>query len=380
MLKAYKYRLFPTKEQEEKLNQQFGCVRYIYNWGLDTKIKEYETTKKTLSCFALMKQLTEMKEKHEWLKESDSQVLQASLRNLDNAFTAFFRKQNRFPKFKSKHNKQSCIYPQRVRINFDEQEVYLPKIGVVKIPKDRQFEGKIKSVSVSKTYTNKYFASMLVDDGLAFPVKKLITEKGTIGVDMGLKHFATISNGEKVDNPKFLVSSQKRLAVKQKQLSRKKRGGVKRQKAKFLVARVHEGITNQRSDFLHKLSRRLISENQAVAIEDLNINGMLKNHCLAKGISDVSWGLFFQYLNYKADWYGKTILKIGRFEPSSKICNNCGWVNKSLSLADRQWECQNCKTILDRDINASINIKKFALLGLQDSEPRINKLALSGQQ
>jgi len=380
MLKAYKYRLFPTKEQEEKLNQQFGCVRYIYNWGLDTKIKEYETTKKTLSCFALMKQLTEMKEKHEWLKESDSQVLQASLRNLDNAFTAFFRKQNRFPKFKSKHNKQSCIYPQRVRINFDEQEVYLPKIGVVKIPKDRQFEGKIKSVSVSKTYTNKYFASMLVDDGLAFPVKKPITEKGTIGVDMGLKHFATISNGEKVDNPKFLVSSQKRLAVKQKQLSRKKRGGVKRQKAKFLVARVHEGITNQRSDFLHKLSRRLISENQAVAIEDLNINGMLKNHCLAKGISDVSWGLFFQYLNYKADWYGKTILKIGRFEPSSKICNNCGWVNKSLSLADRQWECQNCKTILDRDINASINIKKFALLGLQDSEPRINKLALSGQQ
>jgi len=380
MLKAYKYRIFPSTEQQEKLSQQFGCVRHVYNFGLDMKIKEYETTKKTLSCFDLTKKLTELKKEKDWLREADSQVLQMSLRNLDNAFTAFFRKQNRFPKFKSKHNSnQSCTYPQRVKIDFDKSEMYLPKIGMVPMPKDRKYDGKTKSVTVSRTATNKYFASVLVDDGLEMPVKEKITESGTVGVDVGLKHFVTISNGEKIDNPRYFVNSQKRLAVKQRQLSRKMKGGVKRQQAKLEVAKVHEKITNQRSDFLHKISRRLISENQAVAVEDLNIAGMVKNHCLAKGISDVSWGLFFQYLNYKADWYGKTVLKIGRFEPSSKICNVCGETNHKLTLADREWKCV-CETIHDRDINASLNIKKFALLGLKDIEPRINKLALSGVQ
>lgn len=323
--------------------------------------------------------MTQKKKELEWLSEADSQALQMSLRHLDNAFTAFFRKQNRFPKFKNKYSKQSMTYPQRVKVNFDKHEIYLPKIGWIEIPKDRTFEGKIKSVTVGKTVTGKYFASVLVDDGKNLPIKEQITGEGTIGIDVGLKHFATFSTGEKIDNPKYLINSQKRLAVKQKQLSRKKKGGVKRQKAKFLVANIYEKVTNKRLDFLHKLSRRLVSENQAVALEDLNVKGMLKNHCLAKGISDVSWGLFFQYLNYKADWYGKTILKIGRFEASSKICNSCGWVNKNLSLADRQWTCK-CGITHDRDINASLNIKKFALLGLKDSEPRINKLALSGSQ
>lgn len=379
MLKAYKYRLFPAEEQKDTLNRQFGCVRYIFNWGLSAKIKEYETTKKTLSCFDLINTMTKLKKEYEWLREADSQVLQMSLRHLDNAFTAFFRKQNRFPKFKNKYAKQSCTYPQRVRVDFEKLEMYLPKIGIVSMPKDRKFEGKIKSVTVSKTTTDKYFASVLVDNGLELPTKEKITEQGTVGIDVGLKHFATISNGEKIDNPKYYLSSQKRLAVKQRQFSKKKKGGIKRQKAKLLVAQVHEKITNQRSDFLHKISRRLISENQAVGTEDLNIGGMLKNHCLAKGINDVSWGLFFQYLNYKSDWYGKTVIKIGRFEASSKICNICGETNNDLTLADREWECV-CGIVHDRDKNAALNIKKFALLGLRDSEPRINKLALSGVQ
>lgn len=376
MLKAYKYRVFPKEEQKELLAKQFGCVRFVYNWGLDRKIKEYETTKKTLSCFDLTNELTKKKQELEWLQEADSQVLQMSLRNLDNAFTAFFRKQNKFPKFKNKFAKQSAIYPQRVKIDFENLRMYLPKIGFVVMPKDRIFKGQIKSVCVSKTITNKYFASVLVENGVEIPSKMQITEERTIGIDVGLKHFLTTSNSEKIDNPKYLKHAEIKLKIKQRQLAKKKKGGTNRQKCKLELAKIHEKITNQRSDFLHKLSRRLISENQAVAIENLNINGMIKNHCLAKGINDVSWGLFFQYLNYKADWYGKTVLKIGRFEPSSKICSNCGEVNKELKLADREWICI-CGVTHDRDVNASINIKKFAILGLKDIEPRVNNISLS---
>lgn len=379
MLKSFKYRIFPTQAQEELLNKQFGSVRFVYNWGLDSKVKEYETTKKTLSCFDLIKELTRKKNEFEWLREADSQVLQMALRNLDNAFTRFFRKQNGFPKFKNRYSKQTMTYPQRVKIDFENSKAYLPKIGWVIMPKDRTFEGKIKSVCISRTITNKHFASVLVDDGKEFPKKVTITKKGVIGVDVGLKHFATMSNGDKIDNSKFFINSQKRLAVKQRQLSRKMKGSMKRQEAKLSIAKIYEKIANQRSDFIHKLSQRLISENQAIAIEDLNINGMLKNHCLSKGINDVSWGMFFKFLGYKADWYGKTILKIGRFEPSSKICSSCGEINMKLTLIDRSWTCK-CGITHDRDINASLNIKKFAMLGLQDSEPRINKFALSGQQ
>lgn len=380
MLKAYKYRLFPTQNQKEILAKQFGCVRFIFNFGLAIKIKEYETTKRTISCFDLMKQVTKKKQELEWLKEADSQILQSALRNLDNAFTSFFRKQNRFPKFKNKLARQSIIYPQRVKVDFNSKKIYLPKVGWVIIPEDRKFEGKIKSVCVSKTTTDKYFASILVDDGKPLPDKVKITEDGTIGIDVGLKHFITFSTGEKIDNPKYLINAEKRLKVKQRQLSRKKKGSNKRLKSKLELALAYEKVVNKRSDFLHKISTRLISENQAVAIEDLNINGMLKNHCLSKGISDVAWGKFFNFLGYKADWYGKNRLTIGRFDPSSKICNACGTVNNDLKLSDREWTCKACKVIHDRDVNAGINIKKFALLGVKDITPRINKSALSGQQ
>jgi putative transposase len=377
MLKAYKYRIYPTQEQSEQLSQQFGNARYVFNWGLAEKIKEYQENKKTISCFSLMNRLPKMKKEIEWLKLSDAQVLQQSLRRLDNAFTSFFRKQNKFPHFKTKRDKQSMTYPQRVKI--EEERIYLPKIGWMVKPEKRDFEGKIKNVTVSMTTTNKYFASVLVENGVELPKKQKITEQRTIGIDVGLTHFLTTSKSEKIENPRYLKNALIRLKVKQKQFSRKKKGSIKRNKARLNVALIHEKVVNKRSDFVHKLSKRLISENQAIAIEDLFISGMIKNHSLAFSISDVAWREFFDCLSYKADWYGKTILKIGRFEASSKICNKCGFVNNKLTLSDRTWKCK-CGIEHDRDINASINIKKFALLGLQDSEPRINKIALSGQQ
>ena len=380
MLKAYKYRLFPIREQKEILAKQFGCARFVYNWGLAEKIKAYTTSKKTLSCFDLTNQLTKKKKEpeFEWLQETYAQVLQMSLRNLDNAFTAFFRKQNRFPKFKHKNSKQSTSYPQGIKVDFDNQTIRIPKVGWVTIVIDRKFEGKIKTVTVSKTVTDKYFANILVEDDKPLPDKVNVTEEGTVGVDVGLKDFAILSTGEKIPNPKYLRNAEIRLAVKQRQLSRKKKGSNKRIKAKKDVALVYEKISNQRSDFIHKISSKLISENQAVVIEDLNISGMLKNHCLAKGISDVAWSKLFGFLAYKSDWYGKTLIQIGRFSLSSKICNICGEVNHNLKLSDREWVCSECKTKHDRDINAAINIKKFGLLGGKVISTRINKATLSG--
>jgi len=380
MLKAFKYRLYPNQEQQEIFAKHFGCTRFVYNWGLDLKTKEYIATKKTLSYFDLANKLAEKKKEpeFEWLQEANAQSLQMSLRGLDNAFTSFFRKQNRFPKFKHKNSRQSIAYPQNIKVDFEDQKIRIPKVGWAKIIIDRTFEGKIKTVTVSKTPTDKYFVSILVEDGNPLPDKVKITEDGTVGVDVGLRDFAILSTGEKIPNPKYLKNAEIRLAVKQRQLSKKKKGSNKRIKAKKQVALAYEKVSNRRSDFLHKISSKLISENQAVVIEDLNISGMLKNHCLAKGISDVAWGKLFAFLTYKSDWYGKNLIKIGRFEPSSKICNVCGEVNHKLKLSDRMWICLECGTEHDRDVNAAINIKHFGLLGGKVISPSLNKLTLSG--
>ncbi len=362
MLKAYKYRMYPNQQQIELLDKHFGCVRFVYNWGLEQKIKAYQAEKKTLSCFDLTKQLAvSLKIIYPWLAEVNAQSLQMSLRNLDNAFTKFFKKQNRFPKFKSKRTKQSFQCPQRCSFDFTDNKLSIPKLKGIKIKFDRQFEGKIKTVTISKTCTDKYFASILVDDGKELPIPIIPEKAKSIGIDLGIKHFAVFSNGKKIENSRFLILSEKKLVRVQRFLSRKQKGSANRSKARRIVARVHEQVFNQRRDFLHKLSKRLIDENQAICLEDLDVTEMLKNNRFAKYISDVGWKTFRSFCEYKAKWYGKSVRVIGRFEPSSKMCDHCGEINISLTLADRVWTC-NCGTVHDRDILAARNILNFAFI------------------
>ncbi|MGM0770292.1 MAG: IS200/IS605 family element RNA-guided endonuclease TnpB [Halobacteriota archaeon] len=362
MLKAYKYRLYPNKEQEKKFLQHIGAGRFIYNWALEQKIKSYELDGKSVSRFTLNKMIPELKLEHDWLKVINSQSLQGATLNLDNAFTKFFREKKGFPKFKSKKNPvQSFSVPQHYKVDFENDKIKLPKIGWINAKLHHRFEGKEKTATVTGTSTGKYYISILVDDEKETPAKQSFDISTTVGVDVGIKDFVITSNGEKIDNPKYLKNSIIRLKVLQKRLSRKKKGSANRQKAKLAVAKLHERISNQRNDFQHKLSHKLISENQAIALESLNVNGMMKNHCLAQHIGDASWSSFVEKLEYKAKWYGKTILRIGQFEPSTKICNICGYYNKNITLADRNWDCPGCNSNHDRDINAAINLKKFAL-------------------
>jgi len=362
MLKAYKYRLIPNKEQREMINKHIGGCRFVYNWALETKIKYYQEANQKLSAYDLNYMLTELKNENEWLKDVYSQSLQQANKNMESAFTKFFREKAGFPKFKSKKNPvQSFQIPQHYKVNFDKNIIKLPKIGEIKAVLHRAFEGKLKTATVSRTSTGKYFISILVDYGKEVPEKLKFTEQSTIGVDVGIKDFAVLSNGEKVENPKYLQKSLKRLKVVSKQLSRKKKGSKNREKAKKRLSKIHEKVTNQRTDFQHKVSSKLISENQAIAFETLKVKNMVKNHCLAQAINDASWSSFITKMEYKAEWYGKTILRIGQFEPSTKLCNVCGYHNKDITLKIREWVCPECKTKHDRDINAAINIKKFAL-------------------
>ncbi|MDD3077417.1 MAG: IS200/IS605 family element RNA-guided endonuclease TnpB [Proteiniphilum sp.] len=362
MLKAFKYRIYPTKEQEKKIVQHIGGCRFVYNWALENKIRYYETSKEKLSAYDLNYMLKGLKAENHWLKEVNSQSLQQTNKNMESAFTRFFREKKGFPKFKSKKNPvQSFQIPQHYTIDFEKQLIKLPKIGNVKIVISRTFEGTPKTATVSRTPTGKYFISILVDDGKEIPEKQPFDENSTVGVDLGIKDSAILSNGEKFENPKYLKNSLQKLKVLSKKLSKKVKGSNNWKKAKLKLSRLHEKISNQRNDFQHKLSSRLISENQAIALETLNVKGMIKNHCLAQSISDAGWSSFVTKLEYKAEWAGKTILRIGTFEPSSKICNVCGYYKSDLTLKTREWICPDCKTKHDRDINAAINIKKFAL-------------------
>jgi len=362
MLKSYKYRLYPKPKQLEPLAQHFGCVRYIYNWGLEQKIKTYKKENKSLSFYDTCKKMKDMKCQTEtsWLSDVNSQSLQVALKNLDSAFTKFFREKKGFPNFKNRHKKQSFSCPQNVKIDFHNSTVRLPRIGEVKTIFSREFEGKVKTCTISKTRTNKYFIAVLVETSEKPKKKPKLNEKKAIGLDLGIKDFAITSNGEKIDNPKYLRQAEGRLKILQKRASHKKKGSGNRKRANFRVAKQHEKIRNKREDFLHKVSSKLISENQTICLETLNISGMMKNHKLAKSIADASWSKFVEFLKYKAEWYGCNLLFIGRFDPSSKMCSNCGAINKALELKHRKWKCEECGITHDRDVNAAINIRNFA--------------------
>ena len=370
-MNAYKYRIYPNLEQQEKIARHFGYSRFVYNWGLETKISQYQKDKTTLSCFDLINCLKNLKRENEWLKEVDSQSLQMALRNLDNAYTRFFREKKGFPKFRSKHsNRQSYQIPQRCLI-LDDRTVKIPKLGEVKAKIHRDFQGKAGTWTISRTPTGKYFISIVSDK----KPQQSRTSKSMIGIDLGIKTYATCSNGEKIDNPKWLRNSQKRLTVLQRCASKKTKGSNRRKKANLRTAKCYEKITNQRKDWQHKWSARLVSENKVICLEDLSVSNMLKNHKLAKAIQECAWSQFVSFLEYKAERYGTQIIKIGRFEPSSKFCL-CGYINKDLTLADREWTCPKCQQPHDRDLLASQNILNFGLKLISGSERPVGLVEL----
>ena len=362
MLKAYKYRIKPNKEQAEMFEKHFGATRFVYNWGLEQKTKSYQEGKKTLTFLGLGPELVKLKKENIWMKEVNSQSLLASLKNLDNAYTRFFREKKGFPKFKSKYNpKQSFQCPQHCTVDFEKGLLNIPKVKNIKTVFHRQFEGDIKTVTISKAPSGKYYVSILFEDNKELPTKSKLERFNAIGIDMGLKDFVVTSDGDKIANPKYLRKSEERLARRQRKLSKKKKGSNNRNKQRKKVAKLHKKIANQRKDFLHKVSHQIVHKNHGtICVEDLCVKGMVKNRKLAKSISDAGWGMFYNFLKYKSEWHGKNFLDIGRFEPSSKMCSVCGNIKSDLTLSDREWICSKCETKHDRDINASINIRNMA--------------------
>lgn len=365
MLKAFKYKINPTPEQSVLLNKHIGSSRFMYNLALETKQMAWAGNRVNLNCFDLIKQLPDLKKECEWLKEINSQSLQQPIRNLDNAFTRFFKGQGNFPKFKKKSNGGSFNVPQSVSL--ENGKLIIPKFKKgIDIVLHRQIKGEIRQATISRTQSGKYFVSIICETGEKVKPKAKVEENTTVGIDLGIKTFLVTSDGECFDNPKYLRKAQSKLKYVQRKYSKYKG---KRTKQKLAI--LHEKVANKRKDFLHKTSSELIKNHDSLAIEDLAVSNMVKNHKLAQAISDVSWSTFVTMLEYKSEWYGKNILKIGRFEPSSKLCSCCGSINRELTLKDREWTCSNCNSLLDRDVNASINIKNFALKNHLSVERRL---------
>lgn len=363
MLKSFKYRLYPTSDQKELMDKHIRCCRFVYNLALETKQIAYSGSKKTLSAYELVNQLPALKKELPWLKEVNSHSLQQVIFDLDKAFTDFFKRGCHYPKFKSKkYSRQTFRTPDPQYIKIKENKLWLPKFNSgIKIIQERPLIGSVRSATVLKTSTGKYFVSILCETGTLIPDKPPIQKETSIGVDLGLKHFIATSDGQEIDNPKFLKNSSARLKVLQRRMRNKKRGSANQKKAFKRIALLHEKVANQRKDFLHKLSTQLIRENQTICCEDLNIKGMVKNHKLAGAISDVGWGMFVDMLKYKAEWNGVNLLQIPTFEASTKVCHVCGVQDHTLTLKDREWICGGCGTIHHRDINAAKVIQAYCL-------------------
>ncbi len=357
-LKAFKYRIYPNKEQETLLAKTFGCVRVVWNHNVEIFNKydaNFTEQEKPLTS-------TELRKKFEWMNEVSAAAVQQKEMDFKafkkNYFSKNRKKKIGRPSFKNRDSHQSFRLPNQ-KFTLNSHSIRLEKIGKVKLVMDRDVPAgcKFMSVTVSKNKCGQFFASVLVETEI---IKKEKTGK-SIGLDIGIKTFLSGSDGSTVENPKFFRESQAKLAKAQKNLSRKKKGSVRRKKARLKVAGIHNDITNQRKDFIHKETTKLINEFDFIGIEDLNVAGMIKNHCLAKSISDASFSEFYRVLSYKAAWHDKEVVKVGRFYPSSKTCSCCGWKDDDLTLSDRLFKCKACGLEIDRDLNASANILEEAL-------------------
>lgn len=358
---SYKFRLYPTKAQQERISQNFGCCRYVFNHFLAQRQEQYIETGKAPTRFMQDKSLTKLKREYPWLKEADATSLQAALQDLDAAFRNFFRRVGQgekpgYPRFKSKHNRRQSYRSKCVGTNIKvlEKAVRLPKLGHVKCRVSKEVKGRILSATVSRSPGGRYFVAICCTDVEPEP---LPAAGAAVGLDMGIKAFAVTSDGKRYPNHKYLAGSEKKLARLSRQLSRKTKGSRRREKARLRVARLHEHVANQRKDMLHKLSTDLVRKNDIICLEDLAPKNMVKNRRLAKSISDAGWGEFRRQLTYKAAWYGKRTVTTDRFYPSSQICSGCRlqWPGTK-DLAVREWTCPECGAVHDRDINAAKNI------------------------
>ncbi len=372
MFKTFKFRLVPNKQQQIFITKNLGCCRFLYNQMLNEKQNKYKS-KNTLK----LKTEKQYKEEFNFLKEVDSISLQQSRIDLRTSYTNFFRrikqKQKTSLKFKSKRNPKNSYRTININnsIRIENDYIKLPKLRFVKFKKSREISGEIKSVTISKNILNRYYISILCET----EIEKLPKTDTVIGIDLGIKDFCITSNNTKISNPKYLRNTEQKLAKAQRILSKRKKNSNRKFKQQKKVFKIHEKIANQRLDFLHKLSTKLINENQVICLESLKVKNMVKNHCLAKSISDCSWSKFVELLKYKANWYGREISKIDKFFPSSKLCSVCGWKNKDLKLEERTWTCKICDTDHDRDINASYNILKEGLR-IRNKNCRDNRVSL----
>ena len=358
--RTYKFRLYPTKAQTELLAKHFGCARFVYNYFLNQRQEQYRLTGKSDNYYAQAKTLTELKTQEEtaWLKEVNTQSLQFALRCLETSYINFFKNRAKFPKFKSKKAKNSFTAPQASRISDGRLFIHKFKEGI-KCRVHREIKGRIGKVTITKTTSGEYFASVCTEEEYITPIEK---SGKPIGVDLGLKDLLVTSDGETFKNNRYTKKYERRLATAQRHLSRKKKGSRGHESQRLKVARLHEKISNSRADYLHKCSISLIRRYDIICIEDLNVKGMVRNHHLAKSISDASWGAFLNMLTYKAEWNDKKVVRIDRYFPSSQTCSVCGYVNKETKdLSVREWECPSCHSHHDRDVNAAINILRIGL-------------------
>ena len=364
-LVGYKFRIYPTDDQKAFFSNHFGCCRLIYNRYLWLRSVAYKRFGLKTTYFRLKRELPRLKKtnRYSFLKLVNSQSLQESLLDLEKAFQRFFKGLGGYPAFKKKLSKQSFKIPQSFFLKKSKRGnwyLFVPKLGSgIKIKVHRELVGKLKQLTISQESSGKYYASINCEQDGIVPAKKAIYRHGAI--DLGLKSFLVTNRGEKIDAPKFLRKLEKRLITASRGLSKKVKCSLNRNKARLVIAKIHEKISNQRKNFLHQNSLKVVIENQVTYVEDLLVKGLIRNRCLSKSFADGGLGEFIRMLIYKAEWRGRIVQKIGRFEPSSKMCHECGWINRELLLSDREWECANCHILHDRDINAAKNILKIGL-------------------